>query len=144
MFKFRRLITGLLVVMFCMASVVKLTDQIDNNAHQIMKKEFSRFAKVNPLTLLFKVSLDPVKFMKGYGIIEGIIGVLLLIGTKPVRLMASFAGLVVMGTTLQMLIVLGDPKFTLIPASFASICLLLNIYLVATRPEEPETREKME
>ncbi|XP_031564546.1 uncharacterized protein LOC116299956 [Actinia tenebrosa] len=138
-----RLITGLLVIIFCMSAMVKITDKFDAKSHAFMRKEFERFAKVSPLTQLFKTKVNPDYFMRVAAVIEGSTGLFIISGPREVSIFGCISGIVWQATVIQMQYMLKNPIFTMIPATVAILLLITKTIILARTPDEEPPAQRL-
>jgi len=77
--------------------------------------------------------------MKFFAFVEGFIGLFILTGPRELSILACIAGMILQGTVIQMMFVLKNPLFTMIPGLVAITLLIVKmVYLITSKQEDPQ------
>lgn len=135
-------VAGLLVIVFCTAGIVKITDKIAPEIHKQMRREFVELAKAHPMKVWFGRSINPKLYCSTIGYIEVISALVLYGGTRRLKIASTVIMLLVMILVMQSLYWLGKPAVMFLPGALSVFLLVLNfLFLLAEEPTKAEKKQ---
>lgn len=136
----RNSIKGIVVLAFCAAGILKITDKIAPDVHKELKNNFVELAKVHPMKLWFGHNVNAELNRVVIGCTQVICALLLYGGAKAVKIASTAALLVIEGVTLQGLYLLGKPTIMFVPAAFGTMVLLVYFGFLLTERSQKEKK----
>ncbi|KAI6656797.1 hypothetical protein LOD99_16100 [Oopsacas minuta] len=109
-----RILTIVIVLIFLLAGYMKLSIRFSYELHVHLQREFHRYVTVAP-TCLFGYTPDPDNYRTLVGVSEIVLAILLLVGTRNLRILANHLLLLMMVGAFYTHCSLGDPVSQVVP-----------------------------